>query len=105
MWSYSPGLADYAVRTMRERGIVGNGATPTLGDLDPQRVARMIEILTPDLRRAERPGAARPDRPTSWCTNEFVDPTIGLPARLTAQFRVPAGSHLEDHRRRRRRRW
>ena len=47
VWSYSPGLADFAVGAMRERGIVGNGPNATLGDMDPARVARMIEILTP----------------------------------------------------------
>jgi hypothetical protein len=80
VWSYSPGLADYAVRTMRERGIVANGANPTLGDLDPQRVARMIEILTPIFAAQNvpiRPGLTA----DQLVTNEFVDPTIGLPAR------------------------
>jgi hypothetical protein len=80
VWSYSPGLADYAVRTMRERGIVANGANSTLGDLDPQRVARMIEILTPIFAAQNvpiRPGLT----PDQLVTNEFVDPTIGLPAR------------------------
>jgi hypothetical protein len=78
VWSYSPGLADFAVRTMRERGIVGNGPTPTLGDLDPQRVARMIGILTPIFAGQNapvRPGLA----PEHLVTNEFLDPHITLP--------------------------
>ena len=78
VWSYSPGLADYAVRTMRERGIVGNGPNPTLGDLDPQRVARMIEILTPIFAAQNapiRPGLV----PEHLVTNEFLDPAITLP--------------------------
>ena len=78
VWSYSPGLADYAVRTMKERGIVGNGTSATLGDMDPARVARMIEILTPIFAAQQtpvRPGLA----PEQLITNEFVDPTISLP--------------------------
>ena len=77
VWNYSPGLADYAVRTMRERGIVANGPTPTLGDVDPQRVARMIEILTPVFAAQNAP--IRPDlTPADLFTNDFVDPTITL---------------------------
>ena len=35
VWSYSPGLADFAVRpSMRDRGIVGNGPDATLGNLE-----------------------------------------------------------------------
>ncbi|HZG91318.1 MAG TPA: ABC transporter substrate-binding protein [Pseudonocardia sp.] len=78
VWSYSPGLADYAVRTMRELGIVGNGPNATLGDLDPARVQRMIEILTPVFA-----GQNLPVRdgltPEQLMTNEFVDPSVGLP--------------------------
>jgi len=78
VWSYSPGLADYAVGAMRDRGIVGNGPTPPLGDMDPQRVARMIEVLTPIFAAQNAP--VRPGlTPEQVVTNEFVDPAIGLP--------------------------
>ncbi len=79
VWSYSPGLADFAVQTMRERGIVGNGPNSTLGDLETARVARMIEILRPVFAAQNKPikeGLA----PEQLFTNEFVDPSIGLPA-------------------------
>lgn len=79
VWSYSPGLADFAVTTLRERGIVSNGPNATLGDMDPARVAQMIEILTPVFTAQNlplKPGLA----PDQLVTNEFVDPAIGLPA-------------------------
>lgn len=78
VWSYSPGLADYAVRTMRERGIVGNGADATLGDMDEARIARMIEILKPIFAAQNKP-IADGLTPAQVYTNEFVDPAVGLP--------------------------
>jgi hypothetical protein len=78
VWSYSPGLADFAVKAMRERGIVGNGPNATLGDFDQQRVARMIEILTPIFAAQNAPVKAGL-APEQVFTNEFVDPSIGLP--------------------------
>ena len=78
VWTYSPGLADFAVGAMRERGIVGNGPNATLGDMDPARVARMIEILTPIFAAQNAPVPAGL-APGALVTNEFVDPSIGLP--------------------------
>jgi hypothetical protein len=79
VWTYSPGLADFAVSAMRERGIVGNGPNATLGDMDQQRIARMIEILTPIFAAQNAPAKAGLT-PDQVATNEFVDPSIGLPA-------------------------
>jgi hypothetical protein len=78
VWSYSPGLADFAVRTMRERGIVGNGPNATLGDMEQARVARMIEILGPVFAAQNNPIKAGLT-PDQVYTNEFIDPAIGLP--------------------------
>jgi hypothetical protein len=79
VWSYSPGLADFAVRTMRERGIVGNGSNATLGDMDEARVARMIEILEPVFAAQNKP-IRQGLTPAQVYTNEFIDPSVGLPA-------------------------
>jgi hypothetical protein len=78
VWSYSPGMAEYAVRTLREREIVGNGSNATLGDMDPARVATMIEILTP-IFAAQNAPVKDGLTPEQVATNEFVDPAIGLP--------------------------
>lgn len=78
VWSYSPGLADYSVQTMRERAIVGNGSNATLGDMEPERVGRMIEILTPIFAAQNNP--VKPGlSPEEIFTNEYVDTAIGLP--------------------------
>jgi hypothetical protein len=79
VWTYSPGLADFAARAMRDRGIVGNGPDATLGNFDTARVAHMIEILGPVFAGQNKPikaGLA----PDQLVTNEFVDPSIGLAA-------------------------
>jgi len=75
-WTYSPGLADYAITKMRQ-DFVNNGADATLGNFDTARVQRMIDIVTPILigqRQPPRPGL----QPGDLFTNEFVDPTIGV---------------------------
>ena len=75
-WTYSPGLADYAITKMRQ-DFVNNGADRTLGNFDPARVQRMIDIVTPILigqRQPPRPGL----RPQDLYTNEFIDPSIGV---------------------------
>ena len=79
VWSYSPGLADYAVRTMRERRIVGNGPNATLGDMDEGRIARMIDILRPVFAAQNKP-IKEGLTPDQLFTNEFVDPAVGLPS-------------------------
>ena len=67
---------------MRNQGLVGNGRTPTVGDfdLDPGgRVDRLIKIDTPIFtgqHKSLKPNLIAGD----IATNEFLDPTIGLPA-------------------------
>jgi hypothetical protein len=77
---YSRALADYAVDVMAREGIVGNGGNRTLGDIDADRVKRLISILTPILasqRKPLKPGLTVDD----LVTNAYIDPTIGLPQR------------------------
>jgi hypothetical protein len=75
-WTYSAGLADYAITKMRQ-DFVNNGADHTLGNFDTARVQRMIDIVTPILigqRQPPRTGL----QPADLFTNEFVDPNIGV---------------------------
>jgi hypothetical protein len=68
----------YAVQTMRDQGIVGNGPNRTLGEFDLGRVAKIIGIVNPIYASQRKP--IRADlRPEHIATNEFVDPVIGLP--------------------------
>ena len=64
---------------MRDRKIVGNGPDATLGNFDTTRVARMIEALEPVFAAQQKP-IEQGLTPEQLVTNEFVDPTIGLPA-------------------------
>jgi hypothetical protein len=75
-WSYSPGLADYAIRQMR-LDFVNNGPDRTLGNFELGRIERLIDIVTPILvgqRQPPKPGLT----PEDLYTNEFIDPSIGV---------------------------
>jgi hypothetical protein len=77
VWNYSPGMADFAVKTMKDKGLVSNGTNATLGDFDDARVKRMIEILTPIFASQHKP-VKEGLKPSDLYTNEFIDPKIGL---------------------------
>jgi hypothetical protein len=75
-WTYSPGLADYAIQKMRE-DFVNNGPDGTLGNFEQARIKRIIDIVTPILisqRAAPKQGL----KPEDLYTNEFIDPSIGV---------------------------
>jgi len=74
-WTYSPGLADYAISKMGELGIVGNGANQTLGDFDMARVQQMIDITTPIFAKQNKPAKAGLTA-EDIATNEFIDEGI-----------------------------
>jgi len=72
-WTYDEGLAQYAVETQRDLGIIGNGPDGTLGNFDEQRVQRVIDQVS-------AAGLDVPEDLTAadLVTNEFVDMNIGL---------------------------
>jgi hypothetical protein len=77
---YSRPLAQYAVGVMAREGIVGNGGNRTLGDVDTDRIDRLIRILAPILAAEHKPlraGLTAGD----LVTNAYIDPSIGLPQR------------------------
>jgi len=78
-FTYTKALADYAVKTMREQGIVDNGRDRTLGEFDDARLDKLINILTPIFagqRKPIRDGLTHAD----LATNDYIDPSVGLPA-------------------------
>lgn len=76
-WTQSVELANYAVETMRELGIVGNGSTPTFGDFESPRLDEFVARAVPILREQ---GLDVPNLiGTDLASNEFVDQTISLP--------------------------
>ena len=74
-WIYTQGVADFAVSTMLELGIMGNGDNNTLGDFDMDRVTGLLDIIA-QVTDADVSGLA----PEDLVTNEFIDFSIGLPA-------------------------
>ena len=77
-WSYSPGLATYAIGKLRQ-DFVNNGADRTIGNFEVGRIQRLIDIVTPILvsqRKPPKPGL----QPKDLYTNEFIDPGIGVPS-------------------------
>jgi len=76
-WSQSAELANYAVATMKQLGIVGNGDTPTFGDFESPRLDDFITRAVPILREQ---GLAIPELGArDIATNEFLNPDISLP--------------------------
>jgi hypothetical protein len=76
-WTYSPGMADYAVKTLKNLGLVGNGPDKTLGNIQDSRVQRMIDILTP-IYATQHKEIKAGLKPSDVFTNEFINPAIGL---------------------------
>nr|MDT0667252.1 hypothetical protein [Micromonospora sp. DSM 115978] len=77
IWQYSPGIAQYAVDTMKDRGLVSNGENETIGDMDEARVQRMIEILDP-IYAGQNKELKADLVPADLFTNEYLDTSIGL---------------------------
>ncbi len=77
-WVYSEGLANYAIEKMRS-DFVKNGSDQTLGNFDNARLQRMIEIVTPIFTAQNQPPRSGL-KPEDIATNEFIDPSIGVPA-------------------------
>lgn len=78
-FTYTRALADYAVTTMRTEGIVDNGRDHTIGNFDNARIGRLINILTP-IFTGQRKAIKAALTPSDVVTNDYVDPSIGLPA-------------------------
>jgi hypothetical protein len=72
-WVYDEGIANYAVETMLELGLMGNGSDGVMGSMEEDRVQKVID----DIRAA---GISVPDDlvATDMFTNEFLDTSIGL---------------------------
>lgn len=73
-WVYSPGLAEYSAKTQRELGLVGNGPDAIIGNMDPARVQGVIDKMI-----AAGLDIKQDLKAEDIITNEFIDPSIGLP--------------------------
>lgn len=77
-WTLSPELNDYAVQTMLDLGIVGNGPDGTLGSFDLDRVQTLIDELVPIFQANGVDTMKEGVTPEDIVTNEFIDESIGL---------------------------
>ena len=76
-WTYSPGVADYSRKTMFEAKLVSNGTNSTIGDFDPDRMAKFLGTAQPIYTKLGSPVAAGL-KVDDLYTNEFIDTSIGL---------------------------
>ncbi|ARJ05822.1 nitrate ABC transporter substrate-binding protein [Cnuibacter physcomitrellae] len=79
-WVYSQGVADYSVKTMIDEGIVGNGPNSTIGDFDDARMKTFYDAVSPVFEKLGTPPADGLTVDDIY-TNEFIDTSIGLPAK------------------------
>ena len=72
-WVYDEGVANYAVNTMNELGLHGNGPDDIVGNMDEARIQTVID-------NARLAGVDVPDDlvAADMFTNEFVDESIGF---------------------------
>ena len=75
---YTLARATYAADEMRKLAIISNGSNRTLGDFDMARVQKTIDVAGPVFARAGKPVPSAL-RPEDVATNEFIDPSVGLP--------------------------
>jgi hypothetical protein len=76
-YPYSTERAAYAVRVMRDNAIVGNGPNATVGDVDPARLTRLLQIVEPVFAAAKQPLAPRLSA-ADLATNAYIDTTVGV---------------------------
>jgi hypothetical protein len=76
---YSKDQAAFSVEQQVSLKIVGNGSNATLGDFDINRIKTVIDIVTP-IYTAQRKEFKDSLVPQDLVTNEFIDPSIGLPS-------------------------
>ncbi|WP_221585832.1 ABC transporter substrate-binding protein [Microbacterium sp. G2-8] len=77
-WTYSQGVAEYAVGTLIAEEIVSNGDNGYIGDFDPARVEEFFDTGM-DLFQEIAADVDAELEPADIYTNEFLDETIGLP--------------------------
>jgi hypothetical protein len=76
-WTYSRGVADYAVQVLRDQRLVTDDpASGVFGQFDPARMQQIVDTFGP-LQQAQGTITQMPD-PASLYTNEFIDPSIRM---------------------------
>ena len=78
-WTYSSQLAKFSVAQQQALGIVGNGPDQTIGNFDLVRVNGVLEIVRTIFAGRRQP-LKEGLRAEDLASNEYIDPSIGLPA-------------------------
>ena len=76
-WTYDQGTADYAVKTIKDDGLVANGPDGVMGKFDMARVADLIAKAIPVYTAQDSP-PKEGLKPEDIVTNQFIDESIGL---------------------------
>jgi hypothetical protein len=76
---YTREHADAASKVMFQEQIIGNGPDRTVGNVDPERVKKIVNIVTP-IYESQRTPIKAGLTPEQVATDRFIDPSIGLPA-------------------------
>ncbi|GIH06435.1 nitrate ABC transporter substrate-binding protein [Rhizocola hellebori] len=76
-FAYPKEQAAFSVEQQLKLKIVSNGANTTLGDMDVERIQKVIRIVSP-IYAAQRKDVKSGLTPQDLMTNEFIDTTIGL---------------------------
>jgi hypothetical protein len=76
-WVYSQGVADFAVKQMKDLGLVANGPDGVLGSMEAARIQKIIDIVAPAVNKTGKP-TKDGLKPADMMTNQFINKTIGL---------------------------
>lgn len=78
-WDYPAELAAFGHQKQLDEGIISDGPTPALGDIDETRVQKIIDLTAPIFKKQNvtvKDGVTAAD----LYTNEFIDQSISLAA-------------------------
>ncbi|MBF82141.1 MAG: nitrate ABC transporter substrate-binding protein [Actinobacteria bacterium] len=71
-WVYGEEIANYSVNTQSELGLVGNGTNETVGDMDKNRIQKVIDLMDEAGINTNEIG------PSDIFTNDYIDESIGF---------------------------
>ncbi len=76
-WDYPAALAKFGAEEQVKQGIIADGPTPALGDIDEARTQKIIDLTASIFKKQNVPVKAGLT-PADIYTNEFIDQSISL---------------------------
>lgn len=77
-WTYSEGVADYAVKQMKDLKIATDGANGYYGDMDAARIQDLMSKAIPVYQKSKGSSVKAGLKPTDLFTNAYLDKKISL---------------------------